>query len=66
MATLTVNLPDADHTALKIIAARRGTSAARIVRDLIAGELADTDASEPGGGLDTGLSEDSAWNRRRY
>src|SRR5262245_38504671 len=48
MATLTVNLADSDHTALKVIAARRGTSAARIVRDLIAGELAATDACEPG------------------
>jgi len=46
MATLTVNLPDADHTALKIIAARRGTTAARIVRNLIAGELAATAVSE--------------------
>ena len=47
MATLTVNLSDADHTALKIIAARRGTTAARIVRNLIAGELAAADASDP-------------------
>jgi hypothetical protein len=41
MAMLTVELDEAEHRALKILAVRRGTSMSRIVRDLIAGELAD-------------------------
>jgi hypothetical protein len=36
MAVLTVDLDDAEHPALKILAVRRGTSMSRIVRDLIA------------------------------
>ena len=37
---LTVELDDVEHRALKILAVRRGTSMSRIVRDLIASELA--------------------------
>lgn len=37
---LTVELDDIEHRALKILAVRRGTSMSRIVRDLIASELA--------------------------
>jgi plasmid stability protein len=40
MAMLTVDLDDAEHRALKILAVRRGTSMSRIVRDLITSELA--------------------------
>jgi hypothetical protein len=46
MAMLTVELDDAEHRALKILAVRRGTSMSRIVRDLIAGELADLSDSD--------------------
>src|SRR5687767_5088637 len=46
MAMLSVELDDAEHRALKILAVRRGTSMSRVVRDLIAGELADLSASD--------------------
>ena len=41
MAMLTVELDDAEHRALKLLALRHGTSMSRIVRDLIAAALAD-------------------------
>lgn len=38
---LTVELDDAEHRALKLLALRQGTSMSRIVRDLITTTLAD-------------------------
>jgi predicted transcriptional regulator len=40
MAMLTVDLDDDEHRALKLLALRRGTTMSRIVRELLASELA--------------------------
>jgi hypothetical protein len=46
MPKLTVDLDAGEHRALKLLAMRRGTSMSRIMRDLIADELAEVPESD--------------------